>query len=432
MFNYETMPALNLNQSTISAANNMSMFDAGNTIAKEAQRVYRAGLAAMFKDMEAPNAAQEKIMQERAESWRELCEKSFNDELSRRASWVPWTVSGPANYPAAKMNKKADRAIEAAREWNEKRAHFVENTLQMLRKAVPLAAIIEEYRTGKNNEPISADDPAAAEKLAARIEFLKGVHEEGKARNAYWRKHHTMKGYKDWTDEKAAKIDESLNSDRAMYHVPYAPFEVSNNNANIKRLEDRLKDIQRMKEKAADMPQTTIEYDGFSVRYSAEDCRINIDFASKPEEDARDILKSNGFHWSPREKTWTRKFTANADWSVKHHIIPALLKLDAYDELPPEEQEPAQEPTQETAQKSASVAPLSLETFAAQYSPEVYDDCEAFVNSLILSSAESREPMTVNDALVCFTEWVKEGIEIPGTLTAEKLAKLWNAGIADR
>lgn len=422
MFNYFTMPALELNQDNIRRANDQSMFNAGDGIAKDAQNTYRAGLSEMFGDVESPNAVQEAIMQERAEQWRELCQKSFDDEVARRASWVPWTVSGPANYPAARMNKKADAAMKAASEWSEKRARFIDNTQKMLRKAIPQSEIIEEYRTGKNSEPISSDDPAAAEKLAARIEYLKACHEEGKARNAHWRKHHTMKGYKDWSDEKAARIDAELNSARAMYHVPYAPYEVSNMNGNIKRLEDRLKDIQRMKESAETLPEKILEYDGFSVHYSAADCRINIDFDAKPEEDARNVLKRNGFHWSPREKTWTRKYTPNADWTVTRIVVPDLLKLDAYGELP---QELAQE--QEPAPQTVSADPMTLETFAAAYSPE--NACESFVNGLVLSSTEGREPMTVNDAIVCMENWVKDGVEIPADLTAQKLADLWNAAI---
>ncbi len=422
MFNYESVPALKLNTDSIRRANNQSMFNAGDTIAKDAQREYRAGLSEMFGDIESPNPVQEAIMQDRAEQWRELCEKSFNDETARRASWVPWTVSGPANYPAARMNKRADAAMKAADEWGEKRRRFIDNTVSMLRKAVPLADVIEEYRTGKNKEPISSDDPAAAEKLAARIEFLKAQHEEGKARNAHWRKHHSMKGYKDWTDERAAKYDAAISSENQLYHVPYPPYAVQNMSQNIKRLEDRLNDIQRMKENAETMPEKVLEYDGFYIHYSAADCRINIDFDAKPEEDARNILKKNGFHWSPRKKTWTRKYTSNADWTVTRIIVPDLLKLDAYGEL---EQEPAQE--QEPAPQAASVDPMTLEAFAAAYSPD--NACESFVNGLILSSTEGREPMTINEAIICMEEWTKEGAEIPADLTAQKLADLWNAGI---
>ena len=320
----EITTALHLNQSAINTANNQSMFNAGDTIAKEARRVYRAGLAEIYGAIEEPNAEQERIISERAASWRELCEKSFNDEISRRASWVPWSVCGPANYPAERMNKRADRAMQAAGEWDEKRARFLNNTLSMLRKAVPVADIIAEYRSGKNSEPIASDDPAAPEKLAARIEYLKELHEEGKARNAYYRKHHTMKGYKDLTDAQAEELDAAI--DKAfLYHVPYAPYEVSNNLQNIKRLEGRLTEISRAREERETGSVPADETgEGFRVIYSAADCRINIKFDGKPDAETRAVLKSNGFHWSPRELHWTRKDTPNARQAVEYYILPAL------------------------------------------------------------------------------------------------------------
>ena len=54
------------------------------------------------------------------------------------------------------------------------------------------------------------------------------------------------------------------------------------------------------------------------------------------------------------------------------------------------------------------------------------NDCRAFVASVFLATTEGREPMTYNDAFVCLCEWLKEGVELPKTLTAKKLADLWN------
>lgn len=57
-------------------------------------------------------------------------------------------------------------------------------------------------------------------------------------------------------------------------------------------------------------------------------------------------------------------------------------------------------------------------------------EIECFVNSLILSSGEGREPMTIDAADQSIQEWKNEGMEdIPNGLTAEILTKLWNEGI---
>ena len=61
-----------------------------------------------------------------------------------------------------------------------------------------------------------------------------------------------------------------------------------------------------------------------------------------------------------------------------------------------------------------------------------YEECAAFVNGLILSSTEGREPMTLDDARYNLMQWQAEGIEdIPADLHPALLAELWNYGIAE-
>lgn len=425
MFNFENVPALDLNKSNIEHANNASMFEAGDAIARDAERVYRAGLQKMFEGVTDPNERQAAIIETRAASWRELCEKSFNEALSRRASWVPWTVSGPANYPAKRMNARADKAIQVSQEWSTKRAAFIENTRAMLRDAIPFEDILAEYRSGKRGDAISSDDPHALEKIAARLEGLKERHELKKAINAHWRKHKTACGCPGISEKAAASIDESMKPENNQFgkSLPYPAWSLSNGLAEIKRLEQRLQEVQRMKERAESTPETNLSYDGFTVRISAQDCRVYVDFASKPDVPARDILKANGFHWSPREGSWGRKLTNNAAWSVKHIVIPRLLALDEYGELPAAEEQPeqAEQPEQPAAQS------VSLDEFAAQYAQEEpEDDIPAFVASILMCPTSEPEPMTDNDAFICITNWIRDGVEVPEKLTARRLRDEWN------
>lgn len=329
---------LNLNQNAISSANNASQFDAGSVLAREAERVYVEGLGKMqaaFKDSE-PNEVQSGILGRRQEEWRGLVEKAYNDIISRRAAWVPWTVSGPANYPTKRMNARADAQMNAANEWAGKMDRFIENTLSMLRDAIPHEQLIAEYRSGKRREAIPGDDPLALEKLSARLEGMKERHELMKQRNAWWRKHKTMKGCPGFTDEQAAKMDEEIMKEIPIWQCPYPHFSLSNSNAEIKRIEERLKTISSQRE-AGDAKQV---YNGFTVEQSGADGRINITFDGKPEEAARNVLKSNSFHWSPRAKVWTRQLTPNALRAVKYYVVPGLLALDEYSEA---EQEQAEE-----------------------------------------------------------------------------------------
>jgi len=348
---------LDLNKRSIESANNASQYEAGNHLAKEAEAVYAKGLEKMQAPFEADKMTerQREIMTARLDEWKSLVEKAYNDIIARRASWMPWTVCGPARYDGKKNSARADRQMEAAAEWNGKMDRFIDNTISMVRDAMPFEQMIEEYRTGKRREAISGDDPAAVEKLEARISFLNGEREEGKRRNAYWRKHKTMRGYvcRDGStiDAKADEIDGNIK--RSMYGVPCPPFELSNILQNVKRLEDRLKEARQRREMAQDASTATqeTEYDGFSVEVVAADARIYIHFDDKPDEDARKVLKENGFHWSPRLKVWTRQHTPNAERALRRYVVPGLIATGKYSEKPAPES-------------------VSLDEFAERYAPQ--------------------------------------------------------------
>jgi len=346
---------LNLNQHNIEEANSASQFDAGNVLAREAEKVYAEGLDKMKFDADALNERQRTILSARLDEWKSLVEKAYNDIIARRASWMPWTVCGPARYDSRKNSARADRQMEAAAEWNDKMDRFILNTISMIRDAVSFEQMIEEYRTGKRQEAISSDDPAAVEKLEARIAFLNSEREEGKRQNAYWRKHKTMRGYvcRDGSIIEARADEIDANIRRGMYGVPCPPYELQNTLQNVKRLEDRLQDARKRREMAADASTARAEtvYDGFTVEIAAADARINITFADKPDEDARKVLKDNGFHWSPRLKVWTRKHTANAEYSLNRYVIPGLIATGDYGPAPAPEA-------------------VSLDDFAARYAPE--------------------------------------------------------------
>ena len=342
MFQYTTMQALNLNAENIRRANDCSQFNAGTQLAKEAESVYCAGLEEMFSGLEDLNPQQEEIAARRAESWRELCEKSYNDAIARRASWMPWTVCGPANYNGKKNSDRCDAQMRAMQEWSEKRAAFIQNTAEMLRNAKPAAEIVQEYRTGKRADPISGDDPLAPEKLQARIDFLKDEHEEKKRKNNYFRKHKTMRGYPGISDEKAAALDAAINRQPVeAWRIPCPIY--GTDTQNIRRLEQRLQEIKKQREQAANPDaETEKEYNGFTVQKDLAGGRINIIFPDKPSEEAREIMKSYGFHWSPKAKTWTRKITGNALAALRAYVIPKLTALDEYStpeivEMSPEE-----------------------------------------------------------------------------------------------
>lgn len=168
---------------------------------------------------------------------------------------------------------------------------------------------------------IKSGDEDALEKLQNKVEKLEALQAEMKAVNAYYRKNKTLKGYKDYTDEKAAELDEAIKS--SMYGVPFPPYELTSNNAKIKNTKARIAQIERLKEAAEtaeEQPKDEYNTDLFKVVENAEIMRLQLFFDGKPDADTRAVLKKNGFKWSPSNMAWQRQLTDNAKYALKKII----------------------------------------------------------------------------------------------------------------
>jgi hypothetical protein len=169
-----------------------------------------------------------------------------------------------------------------------------------------------------HSEPIRSDDANAAEQLQAKISKARQLQEAMKAANAI------VRDRKLTDEEKVARITatcrlnvtsarELLKPDFAG-RVGFAAYELTNNAANIRRMEERLRLLSREKGRES----VTFEFPGGRVEDSADDCRVRIYHDQKPERDVIDKLKSHGFHWSPSLKCWSRLRNDSARAAVTH------------------------------------------------------------------------------------------------------------------
>jgi hypothetical protein len=83
----------------------------------------------------------------------------------------------------------------------------------------------------------------------------------------------------------------------------FETWQLSNNNAQIRRLKERIAELE------ATAGQETKEqvFGGVTLREDAEENRIMLIFNGKPEQATREILKKNGFRWSPTNTAWQRQ-----------------------------------------------------------------------------------------------------------------------------
>ena len=213
-------------------------------------------------------------------------------------------ISGAGNFPVKKKQKQ-----NAAQE-----RHYAEyDEIQKIPEKIK--GLIY------GNQIIKSSDSDAIEQLRAKAEKAEALQAEMKAVNAYYRKHKTLKGYKDYTDEKATELDEAIKN--SMYGVPFPPYTLTNNNAKIKNTRARIAQLERLKneaETAAEQPKEEYKTELFEVVENAEIMRLQLIFDEKPDEEIRTALKKHGFKWSPKNSAWQRQLTANAKYSLKRLI----------------------------------------------------------------------------------------------------------------
>lgn len=154
---------------------------------------------------------------------------------------------------------------------------------------------------------VSADDPAAILKLRAELEPLEKLQATMKAVNAIVRKKKLGKEEKialiaqvdGMTPETAARAMEP----DCFNCLGFARYRLSNNNANIRRLKQRIDELLVVHSSEVGKP---IEGDGYRIEEDKDDNRVRIFFDAIPGEDVRKYLKSNGWRWSRTNKAWQR------------------------------------------------------------------------------------------------------------------------------
>lgn len=281
-----------------------------------------------------------------------------------------WLVSGGSNFPTGKKAKQ-----NAAR---DKNMEFYNDT----------QAILDKIRSvGMGG--ISSDDPDAAAKIEQKLTARRELQERMKAANAAIRMKDTAAG-----DARLAELGftpkeiHDLRAPDFLGRVGFANFELSNNNAEIHRLEKRLADLR----KRAENPLPDFTFDGGHAEANADENRLQLFFDGKPSDEIRDALKKEGFRWSPRFGAWQRQLTPNAYRAIKYAFgnlgitiheettdgdaaedvteeAQTAPETDAAD-LTPEQAEPEQETPEQATEPTAEATPDTIPEAETDTAPQ--------------------------------------------------------------
>lgn len=227
----------------------------------------------------------------------------YNAYYRNEASCPSILISGGSNFPVGKKNKQNSRRESLWQEYKE------------------IDAILDKIRS-VGTGAVDLADPHARELLQDRLQQEQNALDYCKAANAYYRKHKTLDGCpgigpkeREWLTRPGvfAKGD---GSPLELYGCPFPPYELQSRRGYIKRVADRLAELDKRQAEQA-YPTESTKFDGGEIVRNLEADRLQILFDDKPNEEMRAKLKNNGFRWSPRNKAWQRQLTQNSEYAAR-------------------------------------------------------------------------------------------------------------------
>lgn len=252
-------------------------------------------------------------MKDRAQRAREESEQLY-ERAKKMSSVIPFGQPILVGH----YSEKADRNYRARIDRTYGKSFELKDEAEKLERRVKAA---------EKNRIISSDDPEAITKLERKIEILKSNQEKMKGVNKIIKNTHITREKNIEEIQKLLpkfKTVENLFIPDFAGRVGFPDYLLTNNNQNIRRLQER---VDFLKKQKTQEHKETERPDGIKVIENVELNRIQIVFPDKPSYEVRQILKQNGFRWSPSNMAWQRQL----NHAARHHTEYAL---DRISELP--------------------------------------------------------------------------------------------------
>lgn len=217
-------------------------------------------------------------------------------------------ITGPAKFPVRRQEK--------LRGWAEnKYSEFAEWCTRAK------AAIIKSFKPKATVE-------TELQRYEKELADMKTLQERMKTANVILRKAKGADCTKELTEAGFSEnIARKIQTKDHVGRVGFPSYSLTNNLANIKRVEERLAIMQKKQSNIEKGETPEIEFEGGTLVINHEADRIQILFPGKPAADVIATLKSNGFKWAPSQSAWQRQLTPNAKWAAARVTGIPLEKL---------------------------------------------------------------------------------------------------------
>lgn len=269
----------------------------------------------------------------------------------------------------------------------------IENGFRRGYEALSRAKTIRERAdAAESNRAISSDDPLAVIRLREKLTKLEDDQQFMRRINAAIRK--ALKQPEDrQADFLSGALSISLQTAQKMLttkdcfgNLGFAPYQLTNNSANIRRIKARIADLERHNARAQEQPDPVVIEcaSGAHIEEDLNENRVRIHFPGKPSAEIIALCKRYGFRWSPANKAWQRYVSSQAKY-LAEEILAKWQAAQPVEEAAPEPQPgPVITPDVPTlVQEEESTAPMQRPLFwdGAGQKPGISEEMAAWLAS---------------------------------------------------
>lgn len=224
--------------------------------------------------------------------------QKWNARMAAHSSCFSSMIAGPSKFPA----RKAEKASKA---YDKRTAE----TIEYKKRAInAITKKLKEHRISAGGAEIAMMEKklASAEADQTRMKAVNKI----------------LRSKKTSDDVKMLQLRDEFGMPEQLVHnlmnpdwgkPGYPAYKLTNNNANIKRMKERVTEMQARE----DTPTTEITFAGGTIIDSNEDDRVQIFYDERPSPDMIKQLKGSGWRWAPSLGVWQRKRTPAAMTSAK-------------------------------------------------------------------------------------------------------------------